>query len=71
MAVFLLMVDMASTPFFCFFHPVHSFTVDNLPVSTMTRLGASTVFAVDVGSVSISMMHTKRTLLNPRFQLAG
>jgi len=33
-------------------HLVHAFTVDNLPVSTMMRLGASTVFAVDVGSVS-------------------
>jgi predicted acylesterase/phospholipase RssA len=71
MAVFLLMVDMASPPIFGLFHPVHSFTVDNLPVSTMTRLGASTVFAVDVGSVSISMVHAKRALLNPRFQLVG
>ena len=39
----------------------HAFTVDNLPVSTMMRLGASTVFAVDVGSVSTNMMHTKQT----------
>jgi len=33
-------------------HPVYAFTVDNLPVSTMMQFGASTVFAVDVGSVS-------------------
>lgn len=37
-------------------HPIHAFTVDNLPVSTMMRFGASTVFAVDVGSVSTIMI---------------
>ena len=52
-------------------YSVHTFTVDNLPVSTMMRLGASTVFAVDVGSVSINIMHIKKTLLNARFQLVG
>jgi len=54
-------------------HSTHTFTVDNLPVSTMMRLGASTVFAVDVGSVSIMvvMMGAKRTLLNPRFPSVG
>jgi hypothetical protein len=51
--------------------PVHIFTVDNLPVSTMMRLGASTVFAVDVGSVSNNTTYLKKTLLNPRFQLVG
>jgi lysophospholipid hydrolase len=52
-------------------HPVHTFTVDNLPVSTMMRLGASTVFAVDAGSVSNNIIHNKGILLNPRFQLVG
>jgi len=47
-------------------HLVHTFTVDNLPVSTMMRLGASTVFAVDVGSVS-NIIHAKKMLLSPPF----
>lgn len=52
-------------------HPVHAFPVDNLPVSTMMRFGASTVFAVDVGSVSTYMIGVKRAVLNTRFQLVG
>ena len=69
-----VLVDGGYGKFTLCFNPiysVHTFTVDNLPVSTMMRLGASTVFAVDVGSVSINMMHTKKTLLNARFQLVG
>lgn len=52
-------------------HPVHTFLVDNLPVSTMMRLGASTVFAVDAGSVSNNIIYAKKILLKPRFQLVG
>lgn len=53
-------------------HSVHTFIVDNLPVSTMMRLGASTVFAVDAGSVSNNnIVYAKKILLSPRFQLVG
>ena len=31
----------------------YGFAVDNLPVATMSAMGASTIFACDVGSASI------------------
>jgi hypothetical protein len=39
----------------------YGFVVDNLPVATMSAMGASTIFACDVGSVRINVFRRDAT----------